>query len=252
MSSVKTITERVPIARAEPDDAGSSKSQQPLPPRQESLHPSAEQRERYKNAKKTESKFTESAARSRPDLKHETNKAGKKPIIEEAKLVRTLRKPSPEQLKEIHNAIQAGDKDKAINLAIKYYNIDTSAAKSIQYDKNIRHPGNHNPNTDEIKVGTSAFWAKGKISPEKLAAVIYHETIHARHSKDPNQQVGTTKQGQWADHLEVWDKTIQAARNAGMGKDVIDEMELYRRDHYYGLTPENRKKVDKGDYNSIQ
>src|SRR5262245_7548234 len=44
-----------------------------------------------------------------------------------------LTKPTKAQLDEIRSAIKDGNKEKAIQLTIKYYNIDTSGAQEVKY-----------------------------------------------------------------------------------------------------------------------
>jgi hypothetical protein len=276
-SAIKSAVHSVSVGKTETTHGDQTASKAKETVQQEVPGLPKDQQEKLKQTKQIENKFIETAVRARTDIRHETEpvkeklhsaktglsdgaskaakeakKAAAPKITEEAKLNRGMKKPSDAERKEIHNAIQSGDKEKAIKLAIKYYGIDTSSAKGVKYDPNHPKIGSYSKETDEIKLGTSAFWSNGKISPDKLAAVIHHETIHARHTKDPKEEQGQTEQGRWAEHTEIWDESIRAAKGIDIEKGVLEEMELYRRDHYYGLRQENRAKVDQGKYDDVK
>jgi hypothetical protein len=116
-----------------------------------------------------------------------------------------LTKPTKAQLDEIRSAIKDGDKEKAIKLTIKYYNIDTSGAQQVKYIGGVKKEGAasaENKNFKEIGTGThmrngkisieigdESFQFQGKDSPEWLAAAIDHESFHAKNHFKPDKPV---------------------------------------------------------------
>jgi hypothetical protein len=171
---------------------------------------------------------------------------------DEAKRMYSMRNPTEAQKKEIADTIRAGDKQKAIDLTLKYYGIDSSAASSIKYDQHMSEIASFDPATKEIKLRTDAFYSQAQISPDKLASVLYHQNTHARHNADPKEELGKTDQGASAEEIEIFDENISRAQAAGIQQSVIDELEYYRRIHYRSLNPENKQKIDKGQYDDVK
>lgn len=166
-----------------------------------------------------------------------------------------LKTPTPAQLKEIEGAIKAGDKQKAIELTVKHYNIDLSSVKGMpKYNKDLAGEGVMRRYTKEIEIGNDAFEFKGKISPQWLASSILHETVHAKQLSDPQRlkNFDASAQTRHAVEVEAYDREIAEAKTTGVSQEMIDNLKARRKREYDALTADNQKKHDSGDNASIK
>jgi hypothetical protein len=166
-----------------------------------------------------------------------------------------LKTPTAAQLKEIEGAIKSGDKQKAIELTVKYYNIDISSVKGMpKYNKDLSGEGVMRRYTKEVEIGNDAFEFNGKISPAWLASSILHETIHAKQLSDPQRlkNFDASAQTRHAVEVEAYDREISEAKTTGLSKEMIDNLKARRKREYDALTSDNQKKHDKGDNASIK
>jgi hypothetical protein len=166
-----------------------------------------------------------------------------------------LKTPTPAQLKEIEGAIKSGDKQKAIELTVKYYNIDISSVKGMpKFNKDLSGEGVTRRYTKEVEIGNDAFEFNGKISPGWLASSILHETVHAKQLSDPQRlkNFDASAQTKHAVEVEAYDREIAEAKTTGLSKEMIDNLKARRKAEYDALTADNQKKHDKGDNASIK
>ncbi|HEY1016360.1 MAG TPA: WXG100 family type VII secretion target [Herpetosiphonaceae bacterium] len=140
---------------------------------------------------------------------------------------------------EISKAISEGKHDEAIALASKYYNIDTSAAKSIVYNAGTAGEGATSKDTS-IKLGNDAF-----ASPGWLASTIEHELRHAEQAKD---RWYTGPEGTAINEVEAYDLEIQNAAKNGLTEAQVNDLKSRRKSYYDQLSADNQKRVDGGDY----
>jgi hypothetical protein len=166
-----------------------------------------------------------------------------------------IRTPSAAELKQIENCINNGDKQKAIELTVKYYNIDVSAVKGMpKYNKDLSGEGVTRRYTKEVEIGDEAFKFNGKTSPAWLASSILHETVHAKQLTDPQRlkNYDESEQTQHAVEVEAYDREIAEAKNTGVSPDMVKELERRRKSDYDDLSATNKKKVDRGDYAGVK
>ena len=182
-----------------------------------------------------------------------------------------LTKPTKAQLDEIRSAIKDGNKEKAIQLTIKYYNIDTSGAQEVKYappkqvgasgaagteNKEFKeiNTGTHMRNGKiSIDIGDESFQFQGKDSPEWLAAVIYHESFHAKNHFKSDKPVFVTeapntgtpeeakmKQQEIAEEVQAYQTEQKAADKLGLSEEMLTEVNDRQNKMYAMLTDENR------------
>lgn len=164
-----------------------------------------------------------------------------------------LKTPSAAELKEINDCIKNGDHQKAIDLTIKYYNIDTSGVKGkVTYDSSVSGEGSTSKDRT-VKMGNDAFKFGGNTSPAWLASSIMHESLHATQIKERGTDWIANDQVRHSYESEAYDKEIKEAKTTGLTEDMLKEVKRRRKDdHYDKLTEENKKKVDKGDYAGVK
>lgn len=187
--------------------------------------------------------------------------AGKKADTEQAALDKKIkaehRAPTAEETKKISDLreLEAKEKKKAVDLAIKYYNIDTSkAAGGVKYDKTVSGEGASNREKRDVRIGDEAFVFKGKVSPEWLASSIYHETVHTVQNSDPKtvEKKGKSADARRAGEYEAYDAEIKAASKTGVSDKMIDELKARRKKELDGMSEANKKKALAGDYKNIE
>ena len=166
-----------------------------------------------------------------------------------------IRTPSTAELKEIEAAINKGEKQKAIELTVKYYNIDVSYVKGMpKYNKDLSGEGVTRRYTKEVEIGDKAFQFGGKTSPAWLASSILHETVHAKQLTDKERlkNYDASEQTPHAVEVEAYDREISEAGKTGLSGDMINNLKDRRKSEYDSLTADNQKKIDKGDYYSVK
>src|SRR4030095_15584939 len=113
--------------------AGSSTSSTPIATPQTEEPKKTEGSDQTVTTEKKESeKPPSSSGRTAEGLAHDPAVALRKSAISKSV---GLTRPTKAQLEEIRSAIKDGKKEEAIKLTIKYYNIDTSGAQEVKYNK---------------------------------------------------------------------------------------------------------------------
>lgn len=134
-------------------------------------------------------------------------------------------------------------RQEAIILADKYYKPDATNVKGEpEYDPSIRGEGETSPD-GKVKIGEEAFSDPGWLASTKL-----HEFAHADLAK--NGTWPKTDKGVNMRECEAYDKEIENAEKSGFSKEQIDEVKKRRKSYYDALSDDNKKKVDKKDYDS--
>jgi hypothetical protein len=161
------------------------------------------------------------------------------------------RKPTAAEIAEIQAALDANQRQRAINLAIRYYGIDTSnVPNGVTYDPTESNYGVTDFNGD-VRLGPAAM-----ASPAMLASTIVHETTHsnqaaALRASDPsltgwpsgNDSVNT-------DEAMAYDAELRSANNTGLDHDQSEyNLAAQRRAEHYGqMSPAARQNYDNGGY----
>jgi WXG100 family type VII secretion target len=140
----------------------------------------------------------------------------------------------------VQQKINSGNKQAAIDEAIKQYNIDTSAAKSIRYDPTVNGEGETDKDGN-VRIGDAAFK-----SPAWLASTLGHESVHAQQTK--NGHWNDTGQGQNMNEVEAYDYEVKHAQDNGLSHGEQVTVERRRAQHYNRLTPENKARADAGNF----
>lgn len=140
----------------------------------------------------------------------------------------------------VQQKINSGDKQAAIDEAIKQYNIDTSAAKSIKYDPTVSGEGETDKDGN-VRIGDAAFK-----SPAWLASTVGHESVHAQQTK--NGHWNDSGQGQNMNEVEAYDYEVKHAEENGLSHGEQVTVERRRAQHYNRLTPENKARADAGNF----
>lgn len=176
--------------------------------------------------------------------------AGVALIAHAATLPRT---PTAAEIKEISDKIDAGKHQEAIDLAIKYYNIDVSAVKgSVTYDSSVVGEGAAGADRS-LRMGDDAFKWDGKTSPAWLASSILHESYHAKQIKERGTGWIGNDQIRFAVEAEAYDQEVRHAEATGLTKEMLDEVKRRRKEDYYdNLTEDNKKLVDAGKYAEVK
>lgn len=166
-----------------------------------------------------------------------------------------IRTPSAAELKQIENCINNGDKQKAIELTVKYYNIDISSVKGMpKYNKDVSGEGVTRRYTKEVEMGDDAFKFNGKASPQWLASSILHESVHAKQLTDPERlkNFDASAQTRHAVEVEAYDREISESTKTGLTPDMVKELKERRKSEYDELNAINQKKHDIGDNAGIK
>jgi hypothetical protein len=166
-----------------------------------------------------------------------------------------LRTPTAAELKEITHEINHGNHQKAIDLAVKYYNIDISSVKGKPtFNKDLSGEGVTRRYSKEVEIGKKAFTFDGKPSPAWLASSILHETVHAKQLSNPQRlkNYDDTEQAPHGVEVEAYDREIAEAKKTGISDDMVKNLQARRKAEYDALTPDNKKKVDAGKYAEVK
>lgn len=163
------------------------------------------------------------------------------------------RTPTAAEIKEISDKIDAGKHQEAIDLAIKYYNLDVSAVNgSVTYDSSVSGEGATGADRS-LAMGDAAFKWDGKTSPAWLASSILHEAYHCKQIKERGTGWIDNDQMRYAVETEAYDQEILHAEATGLTKEMLDENKKRRDENYYdNLTEENKKLVDAGKYAEVK
>ncbi len=148
--------------------------------------------------------------------------------------------PDP-RLKPVQDKIDAGDKQGAIEEAIKQYGIDLKNVKGTpQYDSSTSGEGATSQD-GSVSIGDDAF-----SSPGWLASSVGHEALHATQAKEGRWY--TDDEGTALNEVECYDWEIAHAKQNGLSASEVSELQSRRQAHYDQLSDTVKKRVDKGDY----
>ncbi len=141
----------------------------------------------------------------------------------------------------VQKHIDAGDRQTAIEEAIKQYGLDLKNVNGTpQYDSSTSGEGATSPD-GSVSIGDDAF-----SSPGWLASSIGHEAIHADQAKEGRWY--TDDEGTALNEVEAYDWELRNAKANGLSDAEVKEIESRRQSWYDQLSPDVQKRVDKGDY----
>jgi hypothetical protein len=172
------------------------------------------------------------------------------PGTQSATMARATRQPTPEQIQEIQDAINAGDNQRAIDLTRQYYGIDLPNAPSVTYD-----PADPNYGTTGFD-GRITIGPAGMASPDVLADTLVHEGTHsnqaaAQRAADPSL-TGWPSDAASVDYDEAqaYQSELNSAHNTGLdGNPSEHGLAQSRRDTHRGnLSPDLQQQLDQGAY----
>jgi RHS repeat-associated protein len=164
---------------------------------------------------------------------------------------RATKKPTPDQVAEIHAALKAGDHQHAIDLTVQHYGIDTT---------NV--PGGPRYDPTEGNYGTTKYDGSMTIgpaacaSPDILASTVVHETTHsnqaaAQRAADPSRTDWPTDANSVNyDEASAYQSELDSAPNTGLdgNKSEMGVARARRNDHYRNLPPDLKQNFDQGKY----
>lgn len=141
----------------------------------------------------------------------------------------------------VKKLIDAGNKQGAIDAAVKQYGIDTSKVSGKPtYNAATKGEGATSPSR-KVSIGDAAF-----SSPGWLASSVGHESLHARQAAEGRWY--TDAQGDAMNEVECYDWEIKNATANGLNTAEVNELVKRRNGYYNALNATNRKRVDKGIY----
>ncbi|MBM4032668.1 MAG: hypothetical protein FJ291_12895 [Planctomycetes bacterium] len=169
-------------------------------------------------------------------------------------MARATREPTPEQIQEIQDALDAGDQQRAIDLTRQYYGIDLPNTPNVTYN-----PAERNYGITEFD-GSIVLGPAAMSSPAMLASTIVHEGTHsnqaaALRAEDPSRTgwpADSTGGLENADYLEAqaYQSEVNSAHNTGLDDNPSDlALATGPRDTHYGnLSDEQRRSYDQGRF----
>ncbi len=141
----------------------------------------------------------------------------------------------------IQSFIDAGDRQGAIDEAIRQYRLDTSAANGpVTYDSEVSGEGLTDKDRT-VKIGDDAF-----SSPAWLASSIGHEIVHAEQARDGRWN--DTPQGVAMNEVEAYDWELARVGTFGLSTQERETLARRRATKYGRLNVINRVFVDTGIY----
>jgi len=141
----------------------------------------------------------------------------------------------------VKKLIDSGNKQGAIDEAIKQYGVDTSQVNGKpSYNASTSGEGATSP-TRKVSIGDAAF-----SSPGWLASSVGHEALHARQSAEGRWY--TDPQGDAINEIECYDWEIKNAPANGLSAAETAELGRRRTAYHNTLNASNKKRVDGGTY----
>lgn len=154
------------------------------------------------------------------------------------------RRPTAAEIQEIQDALDAGNRQRAADLAVRYYGIDTANVPGgIRYDATVADYGVTSFD-GRIRLGPTAF-----ASPEVLASTIAHETTHsnqaaAMRASDPTLTDWPASTVDY-DEAVAYDTEVRSAHQTGLESNPAEfEIARSRRETHNG----NLSAGDQTDY----
>ena len=151
---------------------------------------------------------------------------------------------SAAEIQEIQDALDAGNRQRAADLAVRYYGIDTANVPGgIRYDATVADYGVTSFD-GRIRLGPTAF-----ASPEVLASTIAHETTHsnqaaAMRASDPTLTDWPASTVDY-DEAVAYDTEVRSAHQTGLESNPAEfEIARSRRETHNG----NLSAGDQTDY----
>ncbi|HLF81021.1 MAG TPA: hypothetical protein VI410_04565 [Anaerolineales bacterium] len=144
--------------------------------------------------------------------------------------------------RDVQEAIDEGDYQRAIDLAIQLYNIDVTAVSGVPaYDPNTAGAETRIDGT--VVIGRGVF-----SSPGLLATVIAHEAFHAQQLADNRWFLEHEEQGFYMNEVEAYAWNLAHAQEFNLTEEEIADLQA-RYDTYYAvLLPEYQELADQGIY----
>ena len=121
----------------------------------------------------------------------------------------------------------------------RQYNIDVTGFKDIKFDPSL------GPDAI-VKDGVLTLGPDAFKSPGYLASTLGHEGVHIQQAKDG--RLINTNQGRYMNEVEAYSWEINHAKDNALTDGEITPLSRRRDDFYDRLTPENKKRVDDGNY----
>jgi hypothetical protein len=142
---------------------------------------------------------------------------------------------------QVQEAIDAGDYQRAIELAIDLYGIDISDANGMPTYSSALSDTSVTYDDGAVEIGSSFF-----DTPGLLATTLGHEMVHTHQLAEGRWYL--EEQGVIMNEVEAYDWELQNAAANGLSQSEIDEITLLRSLYYDALTEENRAVADQGIY----
>lgn len=127
----------------------------------------------------------------------------------------------------------------AVRETARQYNIDLSGFREVKYDPSLGPDAIAKDGV--LTIGPDAFK-----SPGYLASTLGHENTHIQQAKDG--RLINTNQGRYMNEVEAYNWEINHAKDNALTDGEIAPLTRRRDDFYNRLTPENKKRVDDGNY----
>lgn len=155
--------------------------------------------------------------------------------------------PTPQQVQEIRDLIEAGKKQEAIDKTIQYYGIDVRKA-AVRYDPSLKRVGETSlaGSSDDpapVAIGNKAFK-----SPALLASTIAHESEAHVNKQIERGRWYTGPIGRALQEVQAYDHEIAMARRSGLSDAELREVVSTRKYFYNQLSDEYKKRADARNY----
>jgi WXG100 family type VII secretion target len=142
---------------------------------------------------------------------------------------------------EVKKLIDAGDKQGAIDTALRLYGIDTTGVKGTP-TYNAATSGEGETSKDgTVTIGDAAY-----SSPGWLASSVGHEALHARQSTGGRWY--TDKDGAALNEVEAYDWEIANADSNGLSRAEVAELTKRRKAYYDTMSAAVKARADRGVY----
>jgi hypothetical protein len=142
---------------------------------------------------------------------------------------------------QVQEAIDAGEYQRAIALAIDLYGIDISDANGVPSYAPGLSGASLTHEDGSVEIGPDFF-----DSPGLLASVIGHEIVHTHQLAEGRWYL--EEQGVIMNEVEAYDWELLHADENGLSESETDEVTQLRSMYYDLLTDENQELADRGVY----
>jgi len=142
---------------------------------------------------------------------------------------------------QVQEAIDAGDYQRAIELAIDLYGIDISDANGVPTYSSALSDTSVTYDDGSVEIGSDFF-----DTPGLLATTLGHEMVHTHQLTEGRWYL--EEQGVIMNEVEAYDWELQNAGANGLSESEIEEITLLRSLYYDALTEENQALADQAIY----